>query len=118
MTNYIKAIQDKGACYNRQAKDLVANFVDDATVTDGIVRWNSNNNVPPTDVLELWQFMGFNFDMEDSLVAQKADLQSFLTDYRANQPSTPSAEERFEARAAFGSGVEIVNVITGSKFTT
>ncbi len=118
MTDYIKAIQDKSGIYHREAKNLVSKFIDDATVTDGIVRWNSNDNVPPTDVLNLWQFMGFNFDMDASLVAQKADLQDFLADYRANQPSTPSAEERFEARAALGAGVEVVNFITGRKFTT
>ncbi len=117
MTNYIKAIQDKSGVYHREAKNLVSKFIDDATVTDGIVRWNSNDNVPPTDVLDLWKFMGFNFDMDASLVAQKADLQAFLADYRANDTG-PTDEDRFEARAAFGSGVEIVNCITGRKFTT
>lgn len=40
-----------------------------------------------------------------------------LADYAANYTG-PSDEERFEARAAFGEGQEIVNVITGHKWRT
>ena len=35
-----------------------------------------------------------------------------------NRTAEQRAEERFEARAAMGAGVEMVNIITGERFTT
>jgi len=35
-----------------------------------------------------------------------------------NRTQEQIAEERFEARAAMGPGVEMVNIITGERYTT
>jgi hypothetical protein len=40
-----------------------------------------------------------------------------MQDYASNY-NGPSDEERYEARAAMGEGVEMVNVITGHKWRT
>jgi hypothetical protein len=49
-----------------------------------------------------------------STVSRKWETQAFLDAYRERMANhVPSDEERFEMRAAFGEGVEVVNVITG-----
>ena len=48
-------------------------------------------------------------------------VQRTLAEYReAQQNRTPEqiAEERYEARAAMGPGVEMVNMFTGETYTT
>ena len=48
-------------------------------------------------------------------------VEQSLAEYRtaqANRTAEQIAEERFEARAAMGEGVEMVNIITGERFTT
>jgi hypothetical protein len=87
------------------------------TVTDGVFRWNSNGNVPPQDILNLLQAEeAIDFDMEATQAAREADTTAFLAEYREAQKNhTPSAEEMFEMRAAFGPGTTVVNVITGRK---
>lgn len=102
----------------KRAQDLIAMFDTDATVdAGGVVRWNSNNQVPPKDVLELWQYVGKPFGYEASLQVQEAETAAFLAEYRRHYKG-PSAEQIAEARAAHGPGVELVDVITGRKFRT
>lgn len=84
------------------------------TVTDGVVRWNSNSRVPPQDILEDWAELGLPFDIEASAAARDAELADFLADYRANPPE-PTREEMFEMQAAFGKGATVVNAITGRR---
>ena len=46
---------------------------------------------------------------------------NFIAEYIKNQENRTQEEineQRFEARAAMGSGVEMVNIITGEKYTT
>ena len=48
-------------------------------------------------------------------------VERSLAEYRAAQSQRSLeqiAEERFEARAAMGPGVEMVNIITGERYTT
>ena len=82
------------------------------------VRWNSNNNVPFDDMLEAFQQLGWITQQErdNSRDARDADTARFLADYRKNYRG-PSEEELSEARAAFGAGTTVVNVITGDRYT-
>ncbi len=119
MTDYIAAHGDPRAPYHREAVNVADDFFTGATVgNDLVVRWNSNNHVPPQEILDLWQHLGFIFDMAASRRQRIADQTEFLVQYRANQPAQPSAEHVAEARAAHGPGVTLVDVITGHKFTT
>ena len=54
-------------------------------------------------------------------VARDVHTKAFLEEYRVaqlNRSAEQIREERFEARAAMGPGVEMVNIITGEKYTT
>ncbi len=84
-----------------------------------IVRWRSNGSVPFDDVLADFQAVGFKFDFAASQAARERDTAKFVAAYRKAQKNRPvSAEERFEAGAAFGRDVEVVDVISGRKFRT
>jgi hypothetical protein len=55
-------------------------------------------------------------DVEASKAAREVDNARFIEQYIKGQASRTEeqlAEERFEARAAFGPGEKLVNVITG-----
>ena len=54
-------------------------------------------------------------------VARDIHTTAFLKEYtiaQKNRSAEQIREERFEARAAMGPGVEMVNIITGEKYTT
>ena len=92
---------------------------DNIYVINGVVRWKSSNQVPFDDMLTKLFENGNILRTEvtkSNLVREKEQI-AFLESYRKNYKG-PSDEERFEARAAFGSGVELVNIITGDKWTT
>lgn len=89
---------------------------------NGVVGWKFDNG----------EFRPLMFDAVEELVmaglidettatktklAHKEYQEHFLNEY-INNYEGPSDEERFEARAAFGPGEEIVNVITGHKWRT
>ena len=82
------------------------------------VRWKSNDRVPFDDMLECFVALGWinNQERENSNAARDADTEAFFAEYRANYRG-PSEEELFEARAAFGAGATVVNVITGDRYT-
>ena len=53
--------------------------------------------------------------------ARDVYVEQSLKEYfeaQKNRTAEQIAEERFEARAAMGAGVEMVNIITGERFTT
>lgn len=92
-------------------------YVDD----NDIIRWESNDNVPPDDCLK---DAGVPFK-ERYLCSQVRDAEqaAFIADYIKAQEeleadTSPEAmdikrERDFERRAAFGEGVEVVDVFTG-----
>ncbi|MNJ89988.1 hypothetical protein D3C87_75780 [compost metagenome] len=117
MTNYIKALESDGpVVFRDQAQRLIQQFDTDATVIDGVVRWNSNNQVPPKDILELWDYIGKDFDIDKSLHVCHVETTEFLSRYRESQKNREySDEEMGEMRAAFGSDTTVVNVVTGRR---
>lgn len=111
--DYIRALKEnktKNYFYER-AKELGEKFDIDAKVSDGVVRWNSNNEVPPKEVLELWQYLEKPFDYEKSLKVLKEERDAFLDEYRKRMANhVPSQEELYEMTAAFGPSAKVVNV--------
>ena len=104
------------------AEKLAEQF-ESATVKGGVVRWNSNNNVPFEDMLTDFAEAGFIpfVTVVTSLEAREVDNKAFFAEYRkaqANRTEEQIAEQRFEARAAMGPGVEMVNIFTGERYTT
>lgn len=104
------------------AEKLAEQF-EGATVKGGVVRWNSNNNVPFEDMLTDFAEAGFIpfVTVGTSLEAREVDNKAFFAEYKkaqSNRSAEQIAEERFEARAAMGAGVDMVNIFTGETYTT
>ena len=88
------------------------------TLTNGIVRWDSNNRVPPQDVLQELLQAGkiFQGDYAKSLRTSEKETQAFIREMilaEDNASDDAKAEHAFELRAAFGPGKKIVNILTG-----
>jgi hypothetical protein len=94
--------------------------VEHLVIVDGVARWSTNDQVVPAD----WARLAVALGILDADVAaasapvRDAETAAFFAEYRRRQPAAPSAEEQYEMRAAFGEGVEIVNVISGRRWTT
>lgn len=85
-----------------------------ATWKDGAYRWKSNNSVPGADMIGRWLALGYITadEAKASIVVRNTETAAFLKAYRKNPPKL-TAEDRYEMRAAFGEGAEVVNIITG-----
>jgi len=121
MTNYVADLTSTVPFRQREASDLAGKLRTDATITDGVIRWNSNDQVPPADCVALAAHIGLSVDVAKSNAARSADLYAFLVSYRTAQAQrTPEqiAEERAMARAAHGPGVWVVNIFTDESFRT
>ena len=78
-------------------------------------RWSSNDQFISVDTCRNY---GIPCDEAAQEAARDAQVEAFVEEYRRNRADEPDDERRFEARAAFGPGVELVNVITGRRWTT
>ena len=59
--------------------------------------------------------------VKKTIIAYEKDKADFFAEYikiQANRTQEEINEQRAEARAAMGSGVEMINIITGEKYTT
>lgn len=104
------------------AEKLIAQF-EQAYVSEGVVYWKSNDRSPFEDMLTDFMEAGFisqeNVDL--TVAAKKAQDRAAIAEYiaaQANRTEEQIAEERFEARAAMGEGVKMVNIFTGEEFWT
>jgi len=87
---------------------------EDGEIRDGALYWKKSGNVAPNDTAEEAIELGYKIDMEKHRKAREEYVNESLEEYRKNwQP--PSEEELFEMRAAFGTGVTIVDVISGHR---
>lgn len=116
MNRYIDGLKYPQRHPFREDSDRILDqFHIDTKVENGIVRWESNNNIPPREVLEFWNYANLPFNYEKSLKLLEEETNNFLSEYTINH-TQPSEEELYEMRSAFGKNTEIVNVITGKKY--
>jgi hypothetical protein len=96
-TDYISQHRNPRFPFHKAETDrLIGQFSTDATVTDGVVRWNSNGRVPPQDILDFWAYLGFAFDVTKSKTVRDEETVLFLSDYRERMANhVSSAEELF-----------------------
>jgi hypothetical protein len=99
---------------------LADRWLQDAYRVGMVWRWKSNDQVPPEDVVEAMAARGLvsAFEVAACECARERELAAFVAEYRLTQPPVPSREEQYELEAAFGKGTEVVDVISGRKWTT
>lgn len=104
-----------------ELKEAKASFPKAYVGTYGELRWKSNDRVPMEDMLGFWVELGLIDEDTKKLsnLAREEEDKEFLSRYRAQQANRQvTAEEAYEMRAAFGPGVNVVDVITGRKYRT
>lgn len=118
--DYLITIQDREGSEGRDSEAY-------ATMANGelfrILRWKSNDNVVPSDIMEQarglfeepWPFL-----KEMNAARDEETVQAIKAYKEARARMTPEqlAEEAFERRAAFGPGEEVVDILTGERFKT
>ena len=85
----------------------------------GIHRWRDCGQVPSKEILKRLNLSAL--DTERHNATRDADLDAFAAEYQRSQAlRTPEeiAEQRAEARAAHGPGVELVNIFSGERLRT
>lgn len=103
-----------GPFFQKEATKVAGKFYTDAYVINGVVRWKSNDQVPPADILELWHHLNRPFDYDLSKTVSQLETTQALEAYKRQMAShVYSDEEKAEMRAAFGPGATVVDVITG-----
>ena len=94
-------------------------YIDETDSASGpVVRWLSNDRIPFGDMLAEFAHAGWISvqTVENSLAQRKIEDRIALEAYAKNYRG-PSEEEQFEMRAAFGPGAQVVNVLTGHRYT-
>ena len=80
---------------------------------DGVLR-NKIGRVAVPEICEKCEYLGIEFDAEETEIAREYACKESIARYKAAQKNRkPSEEELYEMRAAFGTGKTIVDVITG-----
>lgn len=98
-----------------EVKKAVAQADKEAAVEeDGAIKWKSNGRYLMDDFCEKLEYAGYAFSREATAKKRDAQNAESLAEYRRNSRGL-SGEELAEARAAFGEGATVVNILTGEK---
>ena len=98
-----------------EMKKAVATADSHATVDpDGAIRWNGNGRFLMDDLCEKLEYAGYSFSREATARKRAAQNEESIAEYRRNHKGL-SGEALAEARAAFGEGATVVDVLTGRK---
>ena len=120
MTRFEREISGSlGAFWEKHAQEEVKKAVAKADAeaevdADGAIRWNCNGRYLMDDFCEMLEYAGYPFSMETTRKKREAQNAEELAEYRRNYKGLDE-EELAEARAAFGEGTTVVDVLTGEK---
>ena len=90
-------------------------------IVDGVMRWDSNGNVVPSEWVDLAMHADLPVVRAKCDEARDEEARIAIENYRRNMADRSAeeiAEQRFEARAAHGPGVKMVNIFTGERYVT
>ncbi len=120
MTRFEREISGSlGAFWKKNAEEEVRKAVakadaDAAVEPDGAIKWNSNGRYLMDDFCEKLEYAGYAFSREATAEKREAQNAESLVEYRRSNKGL-SGEALAEARAAFGEGKMVVNVLTGRR---
>ena len=120
MTRFEREISGSlGAFWKKNAEEEVRKAVAQAETqaavdADGAIRWNSNGRYLMDDFCEKLEYAGYAFSREATAKKREAQDAESLAEYRRNNKGL-SGEALAEARAAFGEGTTVVDVLTGRR---
>jgi hypothetical protein len=120
MTRFEREISGSlGAFWKKNAEEEVRKAVakadaDAAVEPDGAIKWNSNGRYLMDDFCEKLEYAGYAFSREATAEKREAQNAESLAEYCRNDKGL-TGEALAEARAAFGEGTTVVNVLTGRR---
>lgn len=120
MTRFEREISGSlGAFWKKNAEEevrkAVAKAETQATVdADGAIRWDSNGRYLMDDFCEKLEYAGYAFSREATAKKREVQDAESLAEYRRNSKGL-TGEALAEARAAFGEGTTVVDVLTGRR---
>ena len=115
---YIDGLKyQKSHPFRTDAERMLDAFHTDTYIENGVIRWKSSQNVPPIDILEFWNYIGFDFDYKLSIEVAQKEIEEKINSYKKRNIGK-SSETLYEMRAAFGEGVEVIDVLTGKSYKT
>ena len=120
MTRFEREISGSlGAFWKKNAEEEVRKAVakvdaDAAVEADGAIKWNSNGRYLMDDFCEKLEYAGYAFSREATAEKREAQNAESLAEYCRNDKGL-TGEALAEARAAFGEGTTVVNVLTGRR---
>ena len=119
MTDYIRQMTEPRYPFEQtEAQRLADSLQTEATVTDGVLRWNSHGRVPPREVVDFAEWLGMGVCVLATTRTRDEETSQMIAEYRAARKDGPTAEERFSARAAHGPDVEMIDIVTGHRWRT
>lgn len=126
MTDYVRAYDNPSNPYHREARMLGDSLRTETIITQrgieaGVILWKSNGRVVPKDCAALAYSLGLRVNLHACDIAREREDADAISRYlraRANRSPEQIAEERAEARAAFGPGAKVVNVFSGETIRT
>lgn len=120
MTRFEREISGSlGAFWKKNAEEEVRKAVakadtDAAVEPDGAIKWNSNGRYLMDDFCEKLEYAGYAFSREATAEKREEQNAESLAEYRKNDKGL-TGEELAEARAAFGEGTTVVDVLIGKE---
>lgn len=83
---------------------------------ENVPRWKSNNRVPMNDMLDMWKYLGKDFDYEKANETRQKETKEEIEQYCNRRAEYRySDEELVEMRAAFGENTTVVDILTGQE---
>lgn len=114
----------RNSIHERDLEEAKKSFArQDFRIENDVLIWNSNDRHPMDDLMSRWLELGLVTDAQFYATEVARDEQNamFIEEYKMNQANRSAeqiAEQRFEARAAMGPDVDMVNIFTGEKWNT
>ena len=114
----------RNSIHERDLEEAKKSFArQDFRIENDVLIWNSNDRHPMDDLMSRWLELGLVTDVQFYATEVARDEQNamFIEEYKMNQANRSAeqiAEQRFEARAAMGPDVDMVNIFTGEKWNT
>ena len=114
----------RNSIHERDLEEAKKSFArQDFRIENDVLIWNSNDRHPMDDLMSRWLELGLVTDVQFFATEVARDEQNamFIEEYKLNQANRSAeqiAEQRFEARAAMGPDVDMVNIFTGEKWNT
>ena len=114
----------RNSIHERDLEEAKKSFArQDFRIENDVLIWNSNDRHPMDDLMSRWLELGLVTDVQFFATEVARDEQNamFIEEYKLNQANRSAeqiAEQRFEARAAMGPNVDMVNIFTGEKWNT